>query len=315
MVIVAVAGGTGGVGKTIVETLVQNSQHQVIVLTRSEPRSDHTLDRTRQVQVDYDDIPSLIQVLEQHAVHTIISAIGIFDATTSQSQLNLIQAAEKSSVTKRFIPSEYSFIQTKDLLPVDPSIQHWLDAAKLLQKSHLQYTQVIPGFFMDYWGMPVVRTNLAPCTFGISIQHRQAAIPGDGNDVICMTYTYDMTAFLIRLLDVADWPEFSIIVGDEVTYNQLLEMAEEIRGVKFQVTYDSKENIKDGQVTIPPMPEGNSSSSEELKEMTALVSRLTIAGVFKLPDEDRLNDRFPDIQPVKMKQFLQDAWKRYKETK
>jgi hypothetical protein len=69
------------------------------------------------VQVDYDDIPSLIQVLEQHAIHIIISAIGIFDATTSQSQLNLIQAAEKSSVTKRFIPSEYSFIQTKKYFP------------------------------------------------------------------------------------------------------------------------------------------------------------------------------------------------------
>lgn len=35
MVTVAVAGGTGGVGKTIVETLVGNSEHQVIVLTRS----------------------------------------------------------------------------------------------------------------------------------------------------------------------------------------------------------------------------------------------------------------------------------------
>lgn len=35
MVIVAVAGGTGGVGKTIVETLVGNSEHQAIVLTRS----------------------------------------------------------------------------------------------------------------------------------------------------------------------------------------------------------------------------------------------------------------------------------------
>ncbi|KAH1506281.1 hypothetical protein KXX06_008961, partial [Aspergillus fumigatus] len=256
MVIVAVAGGTGGVGKTIVETLVGNSEHQVIVLTRS---------------VDYNNIPSLVQVLEQHTIHTIISAIGIFDATTSQSQLNLIQAAEESSVTKRFIPSEYSFIQTKDLLPVDPSIQHWLDAAELLQKSHLQYTRVIPGFFMDYWGMPVVRTNLTPYIFGINIQHCQAAIPGDGNDVICMTYTYDMAAFLIRLLDVADWPEFSIMVGDEVTYNQLLEMAEEIRGVKFKVTYDSKESIKNGQVTIPPMPQGDSSSEEELKEMTALI--------------------------------------------
>ncbi|EAL93729.1 conserved hypothetical protein [Aspergillus fumigatus A1163] len=167
---------------------------------------------------------------------------------------------------------------------------------------------------MDYWGMPVVRTNLTPYIFGINIQHCQAAIPGDGNDVICMTYTYDMAAFLIRLLDVADWPEFSIMVGDEVTYNQLLEMAEEIRGVKFKVTYDSKESIKNGQVTIPPMPQGDSSSEEELKEMTALVSRLTVAGVFKLPDENRLNARFPDIQPVKMKQFLQNAWKGYKGT-
>ncbi|GFF44751.1 isoflavone reductase homolog P3 [Aspergillus udagawae] len=315
MVIIAIAGGTGGVGKTIVESLVGQSQHQVIVLTRSEPRTDLVSDRTRQVQVDYNDIPSLVQVLEQHAIHTIISAIGIFDATTSQSQLNLIQAAEISNVTKRFVPSEYSFIQTKDLLPVDPSIQHWLDAAELLQKSHLQYTRVIPGFFMDYWGMPVVRTNLTPCTFGINIQHCQAAIPGDGNDVICMTYTYDMAAFVLRLLDVEDWPEFSIVVGDEVTYNQLLEMAEEIRGQKFQVTYDSKESIKDGRVTIPPMPEGNPYSPEDLQEMTALVSRLTIAGVFKLPDQNRLNDRFPDLQPVKMRQFLQDAWRNYKGVK
>ncbi|GIJ98293.1 hypothetical protein Aspvir_000409 [Aspergillus viridinutans] len=294
MVIVAVAGGTGGVGKTIVESLAGHSQHQVIVLTRS---------------VDYDDIPSLVQVLEQHAIHTIISAIGIFDATTSQSQLNLIQAAEKSSVTKRFVPSEYSFIQTKDLLPIDPSIQHWLDAAELLQKSHLQYTRVIPGFFMDYWGMPVVHTNLTPCTFGINIQHCQAAIPGDGNDRFWSDY------WMLRLLDVEDWPEFSIVVGDEVTYNQLLEMAEEIRGQKFQVTYDSKESIKDGRVTIPPMPEGNPYSPEDLQEMTALVSRLTIAGVFNLPDQNRVNGRFPDIQPVKMRQFLQDAWSNYKGTK
>lgn len=84
--------------------------------------------------------------------------------------------------------------------------------------------------------------------------------------------------------------------------------------MKFKVTYDSKESIKNGQVTIPPMPQGDSSSEEELKEMTALVSRLTVAGVFKLPDENRLNARFPDIQPVKMKQFLQNAWKDYKGT-
>ena len=31
---IAVAGGTGGVGKTIVETLLQERKYQVIVLTR-----------------------------------------------------------------------------------------------------------------------------------------------------------------------------------------------------------------------------------------------------------------------------------------
>lgn len=52
--------------------------------------------------------------LERHNVHTIISAIGLVSDETSQSQLNLIEAAELSSSTKRFIPSEFSFIQTPE---------------------------------------------------------------------------------------------------------------------------------------------------------------------------------------------------------
>lgn len=35
MAVIAVAGGTGGVGKTIVERLAQEPKHQVIVLSRS----------------------------------------------------------------------------------------------------------------------------------------------------------------------------------------------------------------------------------------------------------------------------------------
>lgn len=34
MPVVAVAGGTGGVGKTIVDVLTQEAKHQVVVLTR-----------------------------------------------------------------------------------------------------------------------------------------------------------------------------------------------------------------------------------------------------------------------------------------
>jgi uncharacterized protein YrzB (UPF0473 family) len=45
-----------------------------------------------------------------------------------------------------------------------------------------------------------------------------------------MTYTYDMATYLVKALDLKEWPEFSVIVGDEVTYNQVLSMAEAFTG-------------------------------------------------------------------------------------
>lgn len=78
-------------------------------------------------------------------------------------------------------------------------------------------------------------------------------------------------------------------------------------GRKFQVTYDSLEQIQSGDVTVPPQPVGMESSSDELKEMTALVSRLTVNNVFQLPN-DRLTARFPEVKPMVMREFLQKAW-------
>lgn len=196
--------------------------------------SDAVLNRVKQIEVDYSDVASLTQILEAHKVHTVISALSLFEDEHSVSQLNLIRAAEDAPSTRRFIPSEYSFIQTEDLVPIDPSIKYFLDAANQLKGSKtLQFTRVVPGFFMDYWGMPHVRTNIKPMTFGVDMQSCEAVIPGDGNDVICMTYTYDMAVFMARLLEVEHWEEFSVVVGDEVTFNQLVEAGERIRGKFF----------------------------------------------------------------------------------
>ncbi|KAJ5895265.1 hypothetical protein N7495_006956 [Penicillium taxi] len=306
--VIAVAGGTGGVGKTIIETLSLEPKFQVVVLSRNEPKE--IVSHIQHMQVDYDDVSSIAEKLEHHNVSTIISAIGITSDETSQSQLNLIDAAEKSKATQRFIPSEYSFIQTASLLPLDPSIKYWLAAAGRLKASSLKYTRVVPGFFMDYWGMPHAETNLQPFSFGIDIASRTAAIPGDGNDMMCMTYTYDMARYVVKALDLDQWPEFSVIVGDEVTYNDILHMAEEIIGTKFQVTYDSREQIESGDVTVPPVAEDVEYSTEELKETTALVSRLTVNGVFQLPRENRLNSLFPELRPVTMREFLEKSWRK-----
>ncbi|KAL3459411.1 pyridoxal phosphate-dependent transferase [Aspergillus heterothallicus] len=308
MTIIAVAGGTGAVGKTIVDVLTQESKHEVFVLTRKARENDPILTRATQVEVDYSDIAALTKTLEKHNIHTVISAISLYSEEISAAQLNLIKAAEKARPTERFLPSEYSFIQTEDLLPHDPSIKLFLDAANLLKSTNLQFTRVIPGFFMDYWGMPHVKSHLEKYTFGVDMASCTAVIPGDGNDEIGMTYTYDMAHFIAQLLERNDWEEFSVIVGDEVTYNQLVEIGEEVRRKKFKVEYDSPENVREGNVTVPAQPEGVESSEQELVETTALVDRLILAKVFDFPAEVRANARFPELELIKVRELLTRAW-------
>lgn len=56
--------------------------------------------------VDYDNIEETAKTLEAYQVDTIISALNI-EGPSEQAQLKLIAAAEKSQVTRRFIPSEF----------------------------------------------------------------------------------------------------------------------------------------------------------------------------------------------------------------
>ncbi|KAL4990184.1 pyridoxal phosphate-dependent transferase [Aspergillus falconensis] len=305
---IAVAGGTGGVGKTIVDVLTQQAKHEVIVLTRKAQANNPILSRAVQVEVDYTNIASLTQILNEHKVRTIISAISLYGAKDSQAQLNLIRAAEDAAETRRFIPSEYSFVQTEDLLPLDASIKYFLDAANLLKESRtLQFTRVIPGFFMDYWGMPHVKTNLSPMTIAVDIANCEAAIPGDGNDVIAMTYSYDMARFIAHLLETEKWEEFSVVVGDAVTYNQLVGIGERVRGCKFKVLYDSVDKVNAGAVTVPTQPEGSGYSKEDLEEATALMDRLVIGKVFDFPAAIQSKD-VEGLGLVKIEKLVKEAW-------
>jgi hypothetical protein len=64
------------------------------------------------VAVDYSDVDSVVRVLETHHVDTLISTV---DSNAGPGpELVLIQAAEKSSVTKRYIPCLWGFRYTKE---------------------------------------------------------------------------------------------------------------------------------------------------------------------------------------------------------
>ncbi|EWZ89441.1 hypothetical protein NW765_015443 [Fusarium oxysporum] len=59
------------------------------------------------IQVDYDNVEALSQILKHHNVLTLICTIQITDETASSAQVNLIRASDSSSTVKMFIVSAW----------------------------------------------------------------------------------------------------------------------------------------------------------------------------------------------------------------
>lgn len=66
------------------------------------------------VEINYNDSNSMKQILDDHKVDVVISAIILSTSETSKAQLNLIAAASESSTVNRFIPSEYGIDNTPE---------------------------------------------------------------------------------------------------------------------------------------------------------------------------------------------------------
>ncbi|KAM0243060.1 hypothetical protein ACHAP5_006934 [Fusarium lateritium] len=95
---IAAAGGSSGLGRTMVEALKAAKTHDFIVLSRKATGTE-----TR--AVDYSDVDALASLLESEHVETIISGLPIDGDESGRAQLNLIKAANQSKCTKRFLPS------------------------------------------------------------------------------------------------------------------------------------------------------------------------------------------------------------------
>ena len=79
--------------------------------------------------------------------------------------------------------------------------------------------------------MPHCESYMLPETPFIDIAARKAAIPGSGNDLVTWTYTKDVAIYVLELVRSEDpWPTETFIVGDKVSLNEILAMAEQVRG-------------------------------------------------------------------------------------
>jgi hypothetical protein len=125
-----------------------------------------------------------------------------------------------------------------------PPIKWKIMAAQRLKSSGLEYTLISNGLFMDIYGLPKVKSYLQPFPFGIDMVNNAAAIPGSGNVPVVFTHTTDIAKYVVALVNTTNWTERSIIIGDKVKWNELLALAESIKGMPVYSLCGNKFRVK-----------------------------------------------------------------------
>ncbi|KAJ4172632.1 hypothetical protein NW754_002834 [Fusarium falciforme] len=302
---IAVAGGAGNVGSTIVDGLVEYGKHKIYVLSRKDRPSQGAVNYLR---VDYDDPDAIAKAFEEAGVNIVICAIAVVNPEANQSQKNLILAAQKSATTERFVISSFDMLHNRDI-ELSPLARYTFEAIDELEKTRLTYTRIANGWFLDYYGMPHWKTHLEPWINIMNVEKKWAVIPGDGSVKASFITSQDMSRFVARLMDLEKWNKVSPIFANTLSFNELVEMAEKARGCKFRVANDSLEKLQSGKISFhedfPPIGYGEGDQA-----FFAMLHYQAAIGRYLVPrGYPPLDAEFPDLKITTPLEVMETAWK------
>lgn len=115
----------------------------------------------------------------------------------------------------------------------------FLAKEELKRVTDLETTCVQNGFFLDYYGMPSLKSHMGPAPIIIDVPHNMAAIPGSGNTTAMFPHTTDVAKFVTLMLDLEKWDPVSYVDGDRMTWNEFVRLAEEAKGKRFAIPSSS----------------------------------------------------------------------------
>ncbi|OLN83298.1 Isoflavone reductase-like protein IRL 1 [Colletotrichum chlorophyti] len=298
MAIIAVAGGSGPVGRTIVDGLVAYGKH-------------HSREPSNGVQflaTDYKDIEGTAKALEQNQIDTVISALGVITADVSESQVQLVKAANKSSATRRFVVSAYDMLHKREQISEYPMAKYAFEAIDELDRTDLEYTRVVNGFFIDYYGMPHYKTHLHPWVNFINLEKKWAVIPGDGSGKSNFITSQDMAKYIAGLMDLDKWSKISSIVAETLSISELLALAKKTRGSDFKVVHDDLEKLKSGKISLISEFPHIGLDPEEAEPLFAKIHYYAGTEQVLVPTDDTLNTKFPDIVTKTAAEVIEESW-------
>ncbi|KAM5357234.1 hypothetical protein ACJZ2D_016475 [Fusarium nematophilum] len=308
MGIVAVAGGTGGIGRALVEAIVARGKHQVKVLGRKPNDALATELGAPIIVVDYDNVEGLTNVLQEHGFDTVVSALATLPTEGVQPEVNLVRAAEASKPTRRFVASNWGAPMASEVAKRIPQMGVKALTTTELKKTSLEYTSFYTGFLLDYYAFPTFKTYMKPLVAIVDMVHNAAAIPGSGSTPGVFVHTFDLAKYVDRALDLERWEPEYYVVGDRVTWNEFVKIAEEAKGVKFNVVHDSIEDLEKGRSTeLPALTEALRTlpiPREALLASAANFGLMFERGDLNFNEDEAINRKFPDIKPLKVEEAL-----------
>ncbi|KAH8753862.1 hypothetical protein F5883DRAFT_632727 [Diaporthe sp. PMI_573] len=233
---VAVVGGTGTLGKPIVQELVAQG-FRVTVLSRSNKQDDLLNTKAAVKTVDYDSLESLKAALAgQDAVVSTIASPAV--GTTQQTVLD----AAYASGVKRFIPSEFG-INTRKLqgLKVAQILGGKIKLVEDLQKKAQEnksftWTGISNGLFFHY--------------FGFDTKAKKATIYDSGNEPF---QTSSLGLIAKAVASVLKHPQetankYLSIASFQPSLNEILQIVEQETGAKWTVeSLDTQDLQKTGE--------------------------------------------------------------------
>ncbi|CAN9172608.1 unnamed protein product [Alternaria alternata] len=305
---IAVAGGTGKLGRAIVEKLITHGGYKVFILSRKSDVQISDVLGASILATDYDNVDSIVKQLETNDVDTVISTLGSTFGT--DSEIALIKAAESSKKTTRYIPSIWGIPCSPEAAVILPTMSAKSGYLDILASTSLEYTAVSNGIFLDYYGFPKVKSYLGNLPRVIDMAGNAAAIPGSGDVPVVFSYSFDVGRFIAALLSSARWEKESVIIGDKMTWNEFLIVAEETKGTKFETKHDSLTTLQKGRSTALPSQRQLHPffPQEKLERMCAMFGVLFENGFFNFRHEGSLNEKFPHIATKSVKALLKESW-------
>ncbi|PNW76810.1 hypothetical protein CHLRE_11g477200v5 [Chlamydomonas reinhardtii] len=231
---VAVIGGSGLLGKHIVNGLLENGHYDVTVVSRKggddSKLAPFVAKGAKIAHVDYNEQASLVVALKGQEI--VISTVG---AAALSEQPKYIEAAKAAGV-RRFVPSEFGFDSgAPGVREYFPAMGYKYATQDALRASGLEYTFVITGFFLE-----TQFTNL----FYWDVPGGKATVKGDTTQPFTLTSLVDVGRWTAEaLLDPASKNATVYLVGEVLTYEDAIKTVEKATGKTLAVTRASKADL------------------------------------------------------------------------